>query len=243
MWVTTLASATIAPAAGGAGRTSCRRRSPYIDLEYRQEFTLFGGYYNAGSDKVGVAPAERTNVRRALRPAARRPRVADVESSMYVSSQRTIIDPRRPAATRVVQANASWPIYLADVGISLNLTGQRSYRRIRAVRERRHRRRDRLQGWRGCRARGDSAPRLHFRFGGGVKWVPAGNLQVRADFSDQLYQIKYPNSYYVTASDGTSVLTHDRREERLDEQPRVLVRRVVSVLSVAAPPCRARRAG
>jgi hypothetical protein len=26
------------------------------------------------------------------------------------------------------------------------------------------------------------------------------------DLSDQLYQIKYPNSYYVTSSDGTSVL-------------------------------------
>jgi hypothetical protein len=29
---------------------------------------------------------------------------------------------------------------------------------------------------------------------------------VRADVTDQLYQIKYPNSYYVAASDGTSVL-------------------------------------
>ena len=40
-----------------------------------------------------------------------------------------------------------------------------------------------------------------------MKWVPAGKLQVRADVTDQLYQIKYPNSYYVAASDGTSVLS------------------------------------
>jgi hypothetical protein len=39
-----------------------------------------------------------------------------------------------------------------------------------------------------------------------MKWVPTGNLQARLDLSDHLYQIKYPNSYYQTASDGTSVL-------------------------------------
>jgi hypothetical protein len=42
--------------------------------------------------------------------------------------------------------------------------------------------------------------------GGGIKWVPSGNIQTRIDISNQLYQIKYPNSYYVAASDGTSVL-------------------------------------
>ena len=31
------------------------QRSPYVDLEYKQEATVFAGYYNAGTDIVGVA--------------------------------------------------------------------------------------------------------------------------------------------------------------------------------------------
>ncbi len=101
----------------------------------------------------------------------------------------------------MVDANASWPVYLADVGISVNLTGQRSYRRIVPF----------VNGGLGVATdfKGGAdvgawrfGTPFAFNFGGGVKWVSSGNLQVRADFSDHLYQIKYPNSYYVPASDG-----------------------------------------
>lgn len=186
------------------------QRSPYIDLEYKQEASVFGGYYNAGTDLVGVAPGSGPmfGFRYDLRlggPASLTSRFA------YVSSKRTIIDPRRPAATRVVQADAAWPIYMADVGISINLTGQRSYRRIVPF----------VSGGFGIasdlKAQADvgawkfGTP-FALSMGGGVKWVPAGNLQIRADISDQLYQIKYPSSYFITASDGTSVLKVDNKK-------------------------------
>jgi hypothetical protein len=204
MVVSTVAALMIAPTLG-AQVGHVPQRSPYIDLEYRQELSLFGGYYNAGTDQVGVAPGSGPmfGARYDLRlggPASLTSKL------MYVSSQRTVIDPRRPKETRIVQANASWPIYVADVGISLNLTGQRSYRRIVPF----------VNGGLGVATdfKGGAdvgawrfGTPFAFSLGGGVKWVPAGNLQVRADISDQLYQIKYPNSYYVTASDGTSVLT------------------------------------
>lgn len=180
------------------------QRSPYIDLEYRQELTVFGGYYNAGTDQVGVAPQSGPlfGVRYDLRlggPALLTSKLA------YVSGQRTIIDPRRPAGSRVVQSNASWPIYIWDVGIALNLTGQRSYHRLVPFVST------------GLGIATDFKPGADvgawrfgtpfaLSFGGGIKWVPAGKLQVRADVLDQLYQIKYPNSYYISASDGTSVL-------------------------------------
>ena len=126
----------------------------------------------------------------------------------YVSGQRTVIDPRRPADDRVVQSDASWPVYIADVGISLNLTGQRSYRRVVPF----------INGSLGVASDLKGADvgawkfgtPFAFSFGGGIKWVPAGNLQARIDIIDQLYQVKYPNSYYVTASDGTSVLLPQR---------------------------------
>jgi hypothetical protein len=203
---TTLAcSAIAAPLAAQVGHVP--QRSPYIDLEYRQEATLFGGYYNAGTDFVGVAPQSgpMVGLRYDLRlggPAALTSRLA------YVSSQRTVIDPRRPASTRIVERDAAWPIYLADVGISINLTGQRSYRRFVPFVTTGLGVATDFKGGADVGAWRFGTP-FALSFGGGIKWVPAGNFQARVDFSDQLYQVKYPASYYITASDGTSVLTLD----------------------------------
>ena len=180
------------------------QRSPYVDLEYKQEATLFAGYFQAGDDAVGVAPkgGPMVGMRYELRlggPALLTSKFA------YVSSQRDVIDPRRPAATRIVEADASWPLYMADVGIALNLTGQRSFHRLVPF----------LNGGIGVATDFKGGADVGaWRFGtpfalsvgGGIKWVPAGNLQTRIDVTSQLYQIKYPNSYYTTASDGTAVL-------------------------------------
>ena len=203
MVMTTLASVAMAPPLlAQVGHQP--QGSPYIDLEYRQEVSVFGGYYNAGTDQVGVAPKSGPmfGVRYDLRlggPASLTSKLA------YVSGDRTIIDPRRPAATRVVQANAPWPIYIWDVGISLNLTGQRSYRHFVPFVNSGLGIATDFKGNADVGAWRFGTP-FALSLGGGVKWVPAGNLQVRADVTDQLYQIKYPNSYYVAASDGTSVL-------------------------------------
>lgn len=202
-WQAALALSIIAmPLAAQVGHAP--QRSPYIDLEYRQEATVFGGYYEAGTDMVGVAPQSGPmfGVRYDLRlggPAYLTSKVA------YVSSKRMVIDPRRPADQRVLQDDASWPIYMADVGIALNLTGQRSYRHLVPF----------VNGTLGIATDLKSGADVGawrfgtpfaFSLGGGLKWVPSGRLQTRIDVSNQLYQIKYPNSYYVTASDGTSVL-------------------------------------
>jgi hypothetical protein len=203
MWMAVVAGSTIAtPALAQVGHVP--QRSPYSDLEFRQEATVFGGYYNAGSDRVGVAPGSGPmfGVRYDLRlggPASLTSKLA------YVSAQRTVIDPRRPADDRVVQNDAAWPLYIADVGISLNLTGQRSYRRLVPFINGGLGVATDLKGGADVGAWKFGTP-FAFSLGAGIKWVPAGNLQARIDISDQLYQIKYPNSYYVTASDGTSVL-------------------------------------
>jgi hypothetical protein len=188
------------------------QRSPYTDLEYRQEATFFGGYYNAGEDRVGVAPGSGPmfGVRYDLRlggPASLTSKFA------YVRGERTVIDPRRPADDRVVDNGAAWPVYMADVGISLNLTGQRSYRRLVPFVNGAVGVASDLKGSADVGAWKFGTP-FAFSLGGGIKWVPAGNLQARLDVFDQLYQIKYPNSYYVTASDGTSVLqTRDGKSD------------------------------
>jgi Outer membrane protein beta-barrel domain len=203
MWVTTLVCSGVAlPLAAQVGHGP--QQSPYIDLDYRQEASLFGGYYNAGTDHVGVAPQSGPMI--GLRYDLRLGGPASLTSKLaYVSSKRTVIDPRRPADQRVVQSDASWPIYMADVGISINLTGQRSYRRIVPFVNAGVGVATDFKGGADVGAWRFGTP-FAFSFGGGIKWVPAGNLQFRADVTDQLYQIKYPDSYYITASDGTSVL-------------------------------------
>lgn len=206
MWVTALACSAIpGPLAAQVGHVP--QNSPYIDLEYKQEATLFGGYYRAGKDPVGVAPTSGPMV--GLRYDLRLGGPASLTSRLsYVSSKRTVIDPRRPVEQRVVEADAAWPIYLADVGISLNLTGQRSYRRLVPFITTGLGVATDFKGGADVGAWRFGTP-FALSVGGGIKWVPTGNLQARVDVSDQLYQVKYPNSYYVTASDGTSVLALD----------------------------------
>ena len=201
-WMAIVACSLATPLAAQVGHVP--QRSPYTDLEFRQEATVFGGYYNAGDDRVGVAPRSGPmfGVRYDLRLAG----PASLTSKLaYVQAQRTGIDPRRPAGDRIVQNDASWPIYMMDVGISLNLTGQRSYRRLVPFVNGAIGVASDLKGGADVGAWKFGTP-FAFSLGAGIKWVPAGNVQARIDVSDQLYQIKYPNSYYVTASDGTSVL-------------------------------------
>jgi hypothetical protein len=205
--VTILGVVAAAPTAAQVGYIP--QRSPYTDLEHRQEATFFAGWYEAGTDLAGVAPQSgpMVGVRYELRlagPALLTSKLA------FVSSQRDVIDPRRPEAQRLIESDASWPLYMADVGIALNLTGQRSFYRLVPF----------VNGGIGVatdfKGSGDvgawrfGTP-FAFSLGGGIKWVPSGTFQTRIDVGTQLYQIKYPNSYYATASDGTSVLELDQK--------------------------------
>ena len=43
-------------------------------------------------------------------------------------------------------------------------------------------------------------------FAGGLRFVPGGRFQIRADAGTYMYQIKYPAGYYINATDNTAVL-------------------------------------
>jgi hypothetical protein len=45
-----------------------------------------------------------------------------------------------------------------------------------------------------------------FSFGGGLRYVPGGRFQLRADWGDYLYQLKYPAAYYLTPTTGTAAV-------------------------------------
>lgn len=166
--------------------------SPYRDIAYKQELTPFAGYYFAGSDPAGVAPRSGPmfGARYEIRiggPAQFMARVG------HVWSERRVIDPQLPVGSRDV-GTSSTSLYLADVGISLNLTGQRSWRGIVPV----------VSGGAGIATDFASPDVGGFRLGtpfaitlgAGVRWTSGGNWQVRADVADYLYQVKYPPLYF-----------------------------------------------
>ena len=176
--------------------------SPYRDIAYKQEITPFIGYYAAGEDPAGVAPRSGPMVgaRYEIRiggPAQFMARLA------YVSSERMIIDPQQPVGSRELGVSST-SLYLADVGISLNLTGQKSWNGLVPV----------VTGGAGVVSDFEKADVGGFRFGtqfaitvgGGIRWVPQNSrLQVRVDLADYLYQISYPTSYVADSEEQPRV--------------------------------------
>jgi hypothetical protein len=177
--------------------------SPFRDLEFRHELTLFGGYYLAPKIPADVAPrsAPMEGLRYELTvggPAQLVFRLA------RVNSERHVINPLEPVASRDLGIK-SWPIYLTDLGFSLNLTGQRSWHGVVPV----------VTAGIGLASdldkREDDDPfnlgtTFAFSAGAGLRIVPGGRFQLRADAGTWMYQYKYPAAYFATTSDNTTVL-------------------------------------
>jgi hypothetical protein len=183
-------------------------QSPYVDLIYRHEITTFSGYLDTRRDPAGVAPrsAPLVGVRYALWLAGPASFIARVA---YGRTERRVLDPLEPAAERVVIPAANVSLLLADAGVALGLTGFKSWHRL--VPE--------VNGGVGLvtdfRTKADVGgfsfgTRFALTIGAGVRYVPGGRFQLRADLTDNLYRIAYPDSYYGAASDGTTIVEPDQ---------------------------------
>ncbi len=175
--------------------------SPYRDVETRQELTLFGGRYTAGQDLIGVAPrgGPMFGVRYEVHvggPALLVARWA------RVNSERFPIDPTKSgAAAQLGRRDVS--LNLADVDLALNLTGQKSYHHFIPV----------VNVGAGiatcnCTIKPDPytfGTAFAFSYGGGLRYVPGGRFQLRADWGNYLYQLKYPTAYYLNNGSGSAV--------------------------------------
>lgn len=184
--------------------------SPYVDLIYRHEVTTFSGYLNTRHDPAGVAPRSTPiyGARYSLYlagPAFFTARVA------YGRTDRRVLDPLEPANERVVIPAANVSLLLADAGLTLSLTGYKSWNRL--VPE--------VTGGLGLvsdfRTKADVGgfsfgTRFALTLGAGVRYVPGGRFQIRADVTDHLYRIAYPDSYYGVASDGTTIVEPDQQK-------------------------------
>jgi hypothetical protein len=170
--------------------------SPYRDLPWRHELTAFTGYFLTGEDPAGVAPRSgpMAGVRYEVRiggPAQFYARVTGV------SSERMVIAPAAAPAEREL-GTKSLALFLADLGIALNVTGQKTWHHIAPV----------VSGGIGIAADFDDADVGGYRLGtpfalnlgAGLRWAPGGRFQVRVDATDHLFQIRYPATYYQSSS-------------------------------------------
>lgn len=202
-----LAAAFVLVAAPGALRAQVGyppSESPYRDLEFRQELTPYLGYFAASKDPAGVAPQSGPLV--GLRYEVRVGGPAQLSlRAARVFSERTPVDPTKPVATRRLPAE-SWPLYTADLGLTINLTGQKSIRHLVPV----------VSGGIGLVSDLKSGEDVGgykfgtsfaFLFGAGVRWVPGGRFSLRADVTDHLYQIQYPEAYVISSNGNPAVLT------------------------------------
>jgi len=183
------------------------QNSPFRDVETRQELTFFGGHFNAGGDPAGVAP--RSGPMYGLRyeihvggPAFLMARWS------HVNSERFPVDPTKiGAAAQLGKKSVSLNLY--DVNLAVNLTGEKSFHHIIPI----------INfgagiGSCGCSVALDPytfGTPFAFSFGGGLRYVPGGRFQVRADWNDYLYQIKYPNQYYIIPTGGTAAVVGPRQ--------------------------------
>ena len=171
---------------------STPEQSPFRDIAFKQEITTFAGIYAAQADPAGVAPGggPMVGARYEVRiggPAQFTARIA------HVWSERRMLDPELPPDTRDL-GTKSLSLFLTDLGVSLNLTGQKSWHHLVPV----------LSAGIGIAANFDEADiggyrfgtQFAFVFGGGVRWVPEGKpYQLRVDIADYLYQTSYPDAY------------------------------------------------
>ena len=192
------------PAAAPAQVGHPPAQSPYRDLEFRQELTPYVGYFAASRDPAGVAPQSGPMLGLRYEVRVGGPAQLTVRAAR-VFSERTPADPTKPLATRYLPAESS-PLYTGDVSLSLNLTGQKSIRRLVPL----------LNAGIGLVSDFENTSDVGgykfgtsfaFLVGGGVRWVPGGRFQLRADLTDHLYQIQYPDAYLLSANGNPPVVS------------------------------------
>jgi hypothetical protein len=184
--------------------------SPYRDFSFGQDFTVFGGRFGGSEGKAGVGPRASAivGVRYGLHisgPAEFSVRVA------RASSTRIVLDPTKDAGSRVLGTESD-PLYVADAGLLFALTGQKSWHHLVP-----------LAGFGlglvTSRA-GQDVGGYQFgtgfaiQYGAALRYVTSGNLSVRLDWTNYLWQLAYPQSYFrPTATGGAAVLSTNKSSQ------------------------------
>ena len=205
-------------------------QSPFRDLERTQSVSVFTGWFNARTDAARVAPQSgpMAGLQYGWRPGG----PATITATFArVESERRVLDPERPGTCGPAnEASADcklvgvyrWPLYFADAGVAVDLTGARSFYHLVPD----------LKLGVGLASDFHTQPdvgefafgtRFALRWGAGIRWVPTELLQVRADLVSYLYSIRYPEVYYATAQDQSSILTTRTRRSAWLNNPALTI--------------------
>lgn len=181
--------------------------SPYRDFEASQEFTFFGGHYTSGKDPIGIAPRDGPMFGIRYQIHVGGPAFLVAKWS-HVNTDRITIDPDKTGAARQLgKRDVSLNLY--DIDLALNLTGQKSFHHIVPVI-------NLGAGVATCGCTVDPDPYsfgtpFAFSFGGGLRFVPGGRFQLTLDWTNYLYQLKYPTDYFLNpAGGGDAAVTGDQ---------------------------------
>ena len=178
-------------------------RSPFRDLEHSQELTLIAGPYKTHRDNADVAPRDGLLVGAHYEWRAAGPAHLTGELAV-INSERRVLNPFA-VGTALDLGLEKTPLYSANVGLGLSLTGAKSWHNI--VPE--------INGGLGLisdfKTKPDSGgfrfgTRFALTWGGGIRLVPHGRWQVRADVTNRMYTISYPSAFYVAPTGGTAVV-------------------------------------
>jgi hypothetical protein len=189
------------PAAGQVGYPPAR--SPFVDVEQTQEITVLFGYYSAKRDPAKVAPQSAAMAGLQYEWRASGPLHLGLEF-METNSERTTLDPSKAPAARDL-GTSTHPIYGADAFLAVSLTGERSWHHLMPMTNLGL---GLVSDFKGPDVGGFKfGTRFAFPWGAGVRWVPGGHIQLRADVKDWMYSVVYPESYYISSTTDPPILT------------------------------------
>ena len=178
-------------------------RSPYLDLEHTQELTVIAGWFDAHRDAANVGPQSGalTGLHYEWRAGGPAHQIGEIAR---ISSDRREITPFKTGTAREL-GTVSRPLYTANVGLGLSLTGGKSWHHI--VPE--------VAAGAGLISDFHAQPdtggfkfgtRFALNWGGGIRIVPGGRWQIRGDIENRLYTLGYPQTFYETPTGGTPVV-------------------------------------
>jgi hypothetical protein len=198
-------SPTVRPSVAQVGHDPAR--SPYRDVRRGGVALVTAGYFGGSRGSVGVGisdgPTGGLRYERWLGGA-----IGVSLGVAYAQTTRFVVDPSKPAPTRTTGPHNT-DVVLADIGLQLVLTGQKTWRGFAPY----------LGGAVGMAFGGSSPPDPSgYTFGSkvtiapeaGIRWYPARRVSVRSDFRLVLWRLQYPLSYREpNAVDGSRVLPVD----------------------------------
>lgn len=181
--------------------------SPYEDVKLGQTVSLSAGWFAFRRDPAGVAPD--------AAPFGQFRYDANIggPASLYARytlapSQRIQYAPGAIASKRVV-ATPGVVMHVIDGGLDIALTGKKTWHHVVPS----------LAGGVGVVsdfAQADSGAyqfgvKFAISYGLGLRYIRGNGMRLRADISNYIWQYDYPDRYFITASDNTSILTDTKQ--------------------------------